>query len=188
MKKIGFIMFFVLVIFHPTIKADEQSLTVTSHHAFGAELSFSQQLNVSQTPYGFPVGMGLFYQFTGPFSFPIMIGVDINAYGFPPKDSNFGSSFMVVPSITLGFGFYFPLYEKTVLGLFPVIKYGQYFRTFTYNGIESFGSRPVLSAGIDLFLYTEKNIMFSLGIYYTILFDNSPIHLISYRNRSGFVF
>jgi hypothetical protein len=188
MQKVRVIILLLIILIHPVIKADGKDSIKSSHQAFGAELSFSQQLSVAQSPYGFPVGMGIFYQFTGSSSLPILIGLDVNAYGFPPRDSTFGSSFMVIPSLSLGFGFQFPLYENASLELFPIIKYGQYFRTFIYNGEKSFGTRPAISAGMEFFLYSEKNIMFSLGIYYTILLDNNPVHLISYKNRSGFVF
>ena len=132
--------------------------------------------------------MGLFYQFTDSSSIPILLGIDLNAYGFPPLASEYDISFMVIPSLYIGYGLYFPLYEGATLGLFPVIKYGQYIRSFTYNNEIYWGSRPVFSIGAELFLYSEKNFMFSIGFYYTLIFDDDPIHLLSYKNRNGYVF
>jgi len=93
MQKIGVIFLLLCVFVLTAIRAEEKDISISSHHAFGAELSFSQQLSLTQSPYGYPVGMGLFYQYTGSESLPILIGFDVNIYGFPPRDSAFGSSF-----------------------------------------------------------------------------------------------
>jgi hypothetical protein len=95
---------------------------------------------------------------------------------------------MLLPSLSLGYGFILPLFENSALGIFPVLKYGQYFRWFTFNDSTYMGSRPVLSAGIEIFLYTEKNTIFSIGFYFSYIFDNEAIHLLTYRNRIGYAF
>ena len=53
MQKVGIIILFLIV--NSANYAEGKNSTIAPHHVLGAELSFSHQLSLTQTPYGFPV-------------------------------------------------------------------------------------------------------------------------------------
>ncbi|MBI9109175.1 MAG: hypothetical protein JEZ04_20690 [Spirochaetales bacterium] len=188
MKKIIIIIFFLCFYISQAAVSDESDNIVISHHAIGLGFGFSQELDSVESSYSFPAGMSLFYQFTGPSSFPLLLGFSVTGYGFSPLEDYFNTSFMLVPLLSAGFGLLMPLFPESSIGIYPVIRYGQYFRTFNYDNQDYWGSRPVFSAGIEFLIFTETNMCFSIDIFYSIFFDDQQIHLLTYGNRSGYVF
>jgi hypothetical protein len=185
-KKLYLLCIISLVILK-TIEAAPSDDGKNLHHAIGLELGFLKELN-NDSPYGIPAGIGLFYQFTGPPRFPVLLGVDVNSYGFPPLDDGYETSLMLVPSLSIGYGYQVSLHREASIGIFPVLKYGQYIRRFTYEGKDYQGSRPVLSGGVEFILFSEMKILFSFGFFYTLYLDDQPINFLAYRNRTGYVF
>ncbi len=179
------ITIFILNIF--LLDASENGDSDTMHSIAG-ELSVMGQTQSFDDPYSLPVGAGLLYEFHGLSIIPLYFGADIQWFGFIPLDKQYDNSYMIIPSISIGYSFINSLSGKSSLAISPFLSGGIYFREYTKNSIRYKGSKPVIKSGIDIILRTENKLFFSIGLFYSFFLDNNMISFPGYRNRIGYAF
>ncbi len=181
-----FILSVFIFIYTADIHAEER-INVKNSHIIAAELSILGQTNNFEDPYSLPAGIGILYEYHG-FSIPMILGLETEWFGFVPINENYNDSSMIVPSLILAYSFIIPLSEKSSLQLMPALSAGQYFRSFERNNQTYKGSKPIIKSGLDIMLITEKNMVFTIGFFYTLIMDNNVISFPGYRNRIGYAF
>ena len=187
MRKWFLLVIMISAAFSPYILSAGEKTAKQKNHIVAAELSLMGQTDNFSDPYSLPAGIGVLYEFRG-FNFPLIIGAEAEWYGFVPLEENYGDSEMFVPSVILGYSFINNLTGSAQVLFSPFISAGEYFRTFRRNDVSYKGSKPIIKSGFDIMLITEKNMVFSIGIFYMLIMDNTPVSFPAYRNRIGYAF
>lgn len=184
---LSIIIIIILLIPVKTFSAEKLSKADRKKHFTCAELSLMGQTRSFNDPYSLPAGIGVSYNYYG-FSIPFFAGFEAEWFGFVPLNENYSDSMMIVPSINLGYSIIKELNRGSQVHISPYISAGQYFRSIIKNDITYNGSRPVFKSGFDLVLLTEKNTVFSIGLFYIMILDNNPVLFPGGRNRIGYAF
>lgn len=159
---------------------------VELRHSIGGEIAFYGFSSFPNDPFSLPSGIGIFYTLN-PVSKPAFFyGADILWFGFIPDSNFYLGSMMIIPSITFGYHHIFDFTHGSELNLSPYFSYGHYFRSVEIDDSNLWYNRPVISAGIDIDLYTEIQTVSSLGIFTSIIADDEPIIILGLKVKTGY--
>ena len=82
---------------------------------------------------------------------------------------------MIIPSFSPGYNFVFELANNANIILSPYLSYGHYFRSLVSTESTTWFNRPVITCGFDFAINTEVKTISSLGLYVSLIMDNSPV-------------
>lgn len=142
----------------------------------------------SEDAYSNPVGFSLFYD-TSRFS-PwegVRFGAALSSYQMVPRREEFGSSFMLVPTVTGRF-------TADRLSPFPGIRFwpyfslGSYLRWYTFLSDRRFAARPVVTLGWETRLSLQPRSVYALALSYSALWEERLRSLVSITASIGYRF
>ncbi len=113
-------------------------------------------------------------------------GVVFSYFGFLKPGEDFGASLMLQAGFFIGYQFTFPLKGELKLNVSPVLGYKQYFRWHRFDGMNSYGSRPILFLGGNTTVDLPKNFFIGIAIEYDAILELRPVHTMGFFVRSGY--
>ena len=180
MKKKRYIILLLVLIVASRIYSDE------IRHSVGIELSFFGYSSFIDDPYSLPSGLGLFYTINKLSKSSLSFGTSLLWYGFVSSKTFYTGSVMIIPAVSLGYNFVFDLTHESDFTISPYISYGHYFRSIEIYGSTMWFNRPVLTGGFDTAINTEIKTTSSLGVFISIILDDSPVIMPGFRVKTGY--
>ncbi len=159
---------------------------ISLNHSTGIEVSFFGNSSFNNDPYSLPSGFGLFYTVNKFSKSSLFLGTSLVWYGFVPSNTFYTGSIMIIPTVSVGYNFLFDLTHKSVFSLLPYISYGQYIRSIETNEDILWFSRPVITGGFDFLLNTEIRTTSVIGLFISVIMDNTPIFMPGFRVKTGY--
>jgi hypothetical protein len=113
-------------------------------------------------------------------------GIVFSYFGFLRQQEHFSTSLMLQAGFFFGYQFSFPIKNIVTLNVSPVIGYKQYFRWHRYEGMDSYGTKPMLFLGGNTTVDLPRNFFIGLALEYDAIFELRPVHTIGIFVRCGY--
>jgi len=137
--------------------------------------------------YSGAIGAVLRYEISSLLPIPLIFASSLGLSGFVPRESGFGSSFM----IQIGILVQYPVMNLPLAGLsleaLPYLGYKHYLRWHDFEGESTFSYRPIAATGFDVRLLGQRWIG-GLRFEYDAIFDNEVRHSLAFEPYVGVKF
>jgi len=159
---------------------------VELRHSIGGQIAFYGYSTFPDDPYSLPSGVGLFYEISKITKPSFFLGADLLWYGFVSGLNFYSGSMMLIPSVSLGYKYIFYFSHHSNLSFSPFISYGQYIRSIETEKSTMLFSRPVITGGLDIAINTEIKTTSSLGLFVSVIMDDTPVIMPGFRVKTGY--
>jgi hypothetical protein len=153
-------------------------------NALGLELSYVLPPTWDSDPYSGPLGLGVFYERHSLVA-GLFAGARLTGFGFYPLRGAFGDSFMVMPTVSVGYDFVLPVDRRFALALSPYVLGGLYWRRFLFSGQEFDARRPVIAGGLRSDLRLGRRLLVGLNLEVILVLDQTALVTFSQGERMG---
>lgn len=113
-------------------------------------------------------------------------GLVFSYFGFLKPGEGFGASMMLQAGLFFGYQFTFPIKGEWKLNVSPVLGFKQYFRWHRFDGMDSYGTRPILFFGGNVTVDLPKNFFIGIAVEYDAIFELKPVHTMGFFIRCGY--
>jgi hypothetical protein len=113
-------------------------------------------------------------------------GIVFSYSGFLSKMKNFGTSMMIETGLFFGYEFSFPVMKDMSLHVAPVLGYKQYYRWHTFNGMNFYGTRPMLFTGGSVTVDLPMKFFIGLSLEYDLIMELEPLNTLGVFVRCGY--